>query len=267
MVIPSTWLHLKNPKKMTMKTRLTFIGLLLSGALSAQINIGNIQNTINNAVNTVGNTINLNGVSLTNDEIIKGLKEALSTGATNAVLKGGALDGFYKNALIKIPFPPDAIAVKNTLNNITVMRPKIAEFEKSLNRAAEEATKSAVTIFAEAIKGITIQDGLTILKGADNAATKYLESKTTASLIQKFTPIVRAAIAKVQVTKYWKPLATRYNRLPLITPVNPNLEKYVTDKAVEGVFKLIAQEESKIRKDPAARVTDLLKKVFGAAKP
>lgn len=250
-----------------MKIKLTLISLFIAGTLSAQINIGNIQNTINNAVNTVGNTINLNGVSLTNDEIIKGLKEALSTGATNAVLKGGALDGFYKNALIKIPFPPDAIAVKNALSRIAVMKPRIADFEKSLNRAAEEATKSAVPIFADAIKGITIQDGLEILKGADNAATKYLESKTTAGLIQKFTPIVRAAIAKVQVTKYWKPLASKYNRLPLVTPVNPNLEKYVTDKAILGVFKLIAAEESKIRKDPAARVSDLLKKVFGAAKP
>jgi hypothetical protein len=133
----------------------------------------------------------------------------------------------------------------------------------TLNRAAEEAAKSAAPIFLNAIKGITITDGFSILKGSDNAATQYLQGKTVEELKVKFNPIVKTAINKVQLTKYWAPIITSYNKIPMVQKQNPDLTAYVTDRAIQGLFKLIAEQELKIRKDPAARISELLKKVFG----
>jgi hypothetical protein len=140
---------------------------------------------------------------------------------------------------------------------------KIQEFEMSLNRAAEEAALKAAPIFVNAVTGMSVQDGFAILKGADTAATNYLRKSTYASLKEQFTPVVKEAIEKVKVTSYWLPLANAYNKLPLVKKQNPNLDEYVTDKAINGLMTLIADEEIKIRKDPAARVSELLKKVFG----
>jgi hypothetical protein len=114
-----------------------------------------------------------------------------------------------------------------------------------------------------AVKTMSITDGLSILRGGDNAATNFLKTKTTAELTTKFSPIVKNAINKVQLTKYWKPLINKYNMIPGVSKKNPDLDKYVTEKALEGLFKLLAQEEAKIRKDPMAQVTDLLRRVFG----
>lgn len=202
-------------------------------------------------------------VSLTNDEIVKGLKEALKTGVTNSVASSSKLDGFYKNAKIKILFPPEAKEMENTLRNLG-MGSTCDKFIQTLNRGAEQAAKSATPIFVDAITKLTIADGLKILKGSDNAATQYLKDNTTTQLKAKFLPIVKAALSKVGVTKYWNPMAKKYNKIPLVTKVNPDLNAYVTGKAIDGLFKLIADEESKIRKDPAARVSDILKKVFGS---
>jgi len=138
------------------------------------------------------------------------------------------------------------------------------KFIETLNRGAEEASKSATSIFLDAITKLTISDGMKILKGADNAATQYLKDNTTGQLKTAFLPIVKTALSKVEITKYWNPLATAYNKIPLVTPVNPDLNSYVTTKAIDGLFKLIAGEEYKIRKDPAARINDILKKVFGS---
>lgn len=145
-------------------------------------------------------------------------------------------------------------------------KPQVDKFVLTLNRAAEEATKEAAPIFVNAIMSMSIQDGMNILKGADNAATKYLEEKTTSQLYTNFKPKVGAAIQKVELTKHWEPLATKYNQLTMLTggeKVNPDLEDYVTKGAIKGLFTLIADEEGKIRKDPLARVNDILKKVFG----
>lgn len=199
---------------------------------------------------------------LTNAEVIKGLKEALSVGTKNSTAATAKVDGFYKNPLVFIPFPPEAEKVKNTVASLG-MQKQVDDFVMTLNRAAEEASKEAAPVFLEAIKGMSVTDGFKILKGADNAATVYLKDKTSANLAVKFAPIIKRAIDKVQVTKYWNPVITTYNKVPGVEKQNPNLEKYVTAKAMEGLFKLIAGEEKKIRKDPLARVTDLLKKVFG----
>lgn len=200
--------------------------------------------------------------SLTNAEVIRGLKEALTIGAKKAATSASKLNGFYGNPLIKIPFPPEANKVKNAAMKMG-MDAQVKKFVKTLNRAAEEAAKEAAPIFVDAIKGLTIQDGFNILNGPDDAATKYLKRKTTPRLKQKFRPVVKRAIDKVQVTKYWNPIATNYNRMPFVTKVNPDLDAYVTDRAIKGLFTLIAKEEKKIRKDPAARVTELLRRVFG----
>lgn len=201
--------------------------------------------------------------ALTNDEVIRGLKEALNVGTNNSTASTSKMDGFYKNPLIMIPFPPEAEKVKNTVINLG-MQKQVDEFVMTLNRAAEEASKEAAPVFFDAIKGMSISDGFSILKGADNAATEYLKNKTTSDLTVKFSPIIKRAIDKVQVTKYWSPVITTYNKIPGVEKQNPNLEQYVTIKALEGLFKLIAGEEKKIRTDPIARINDILKKVFGS---
>lgn len=200
---------------------------------------------------------------LTNDEVIRGLKEALNVGTNNSSSAASKVDGFYKNPLIMIPFPPEAEKVKNTVINLG-MQKQVDEFVMTMNRAAEEASKEAAPVFLNAISTMSIQDGFGILKGADNAATQYLQNKTSAELTAKFSPIVKNAIDKVEVTKYWNPIITTYNKIPTVEKQNPNLEQYITARALEGLFKLIAGEEKKIRTDPVARVTDLLKKVFGS---
>jgi len=216
--------------------------------------------SIQSVLNTVSN--NVNSGALTNDEIIKGLKEALKVGTNNSTASASKRDGFYKNTKIKIPWPADAATMETKLRQ-SGMGTQVDKVIETLNRGAEEATKSAGSIFLNAITQLTVSDGLNILKGADNAATTYLKNNTATQLKTSFKPIVHNALIKVELTKYWNPLATTYNKIPLVTKVNPDLDAYVTEKAIEGLFKLIADEEFKIRKDPAARISDILKKVFG----
>lgn len=223
------------------------------------INTGKAQ-TIKDIINTASGVFN--GNNLSNDEVIKGLREALTVGTNNGTAKASKTDGFFRNSLIKILMPPEAKNMETMLRKVGAGK-QVDAFVVQLNRAAEDASKSAAPIFLDAIKKITINDGLQILNGKDDAATQFLQRGTNAQLLAAFTPIVKTSLTKVQITKYWNPIATKYNKLPLAKKVNPNLENYVTGKAIEGLFKLIAQEEAKIRKDPMAQVSDLLKKVFG----
>jgi hypothetical protein len=202
------------------------------------------------------------GTSLTNEEVISGLKEALAVGTNNSSSKAGKVDGFYKNPRLFIPWPEEAVKMKEKLLMLG-FESQITQFEESLNRAAEEAANHAAPVFIDAIKAMTVNDGFTILRGSDTAATAYLRKTTYAPLKQEFLPVVKAAIEKVDVTKYWSPLVTTYNMIPGVKRQNPDLDDYVTGKAINGLMLLIADEEIKIRKDPMARVTDLLKKVFG----
>lgn len=197
---------------------------------------------------------------LTSEEIANGLKEALTVGANNGTKKLSALDGFFKDAAIKILMPAEAQKVEKRLRSLG-MGKLVDDAILSMNRAAEDASKSAAPIFLNAIKGITIQDGIGILKGGDFAATNYLKGKTTTPLTEAFRPVIEQSIAKVNVTKYWNAMFTAYNRFSA-EKVNPDLAAYVTEKALAGVYYQIGLEEQKIRKDPFARTTDLLKKVF-----
>ncbi len=214
-------------------------------------------NILNQVVNSV-----TGGGGLSNDQIIKGLKEALNVGTNNSTASASKLDGFYKNPKIKIPFPPQAKNMEKQLRGIG-MGKEVDKFTKTLNRAAEDAAKKAAPIFIDAITKMTINDGLQILNGGNDAATNYLKGASGAALKAAFLPVVKASLEKVQITKYWTPLTKTYNKLPLSNKVNTDLNDYVTQRATEGLFKLIADEELKIRTDPQARINDILKKVFG----
>ena len=204
--------------------------------------------------------------SLTNQEVISGLKEALERGIENSVNLTSITDGFLGNSNIRLPFPADAQKVKDKALEWG-LDAKVNEFETTLNRAAEEATKTALPIFKDAILSMSIQDGFSILKGGNGAATKFLRDNTSAQLIEAFKPKVDEAIAKVKLTNYWNPIITKYNTAMTLTngqKINPDLTDYVTNKAIDGLFFMVEQEENKIRLDPVARVSDLLKKVFGS---
>ena len=215
-----------------------------------------VLNDVNNSVNTASGP-----TPLTNLDVIKGLKEALSIGTNNSSTLTSKMDGFYKNPEIFIPFPAEAIKVKEKIEALG-MKSQVDKFVMTLNRSAETATKEAAPIFINAITSMSISDGFTILRGGENAATTYLKEKTTGQLRIKFKPVVKNAISKVEVTKYWNPVINTYNKIPFIDKQNPDLEDYVTIKAIDGLFLMIAKEEKKIRKDPLARVTDILKRVF-----
>lgn len=242
-----------------MKT-LKFLPAILLIFFFTSIKSQNINNLINTATTAVNNNTNTNPLS--NDDIVKGLKEALTVGTNNSTTTASKLDGFNKNTAIKILFPPEAKAMETKLRSIG-MGAQCDKFIETLNRGAEEASKSAAPIFINAVKTLSISDGLKILKGENNAATQFLKNGTTSQLKTAFTPSVKKALEKVNITKYWTPLVKAYNKIPTVKKVNPDLNAYVTDKAIEGLFKLIADEEYKIRKDPAAQISDILKKVFG----
>jgi hypothetical protein len=201
--------------------------------------------------------------SLTQGEIASGLKEALQVGARNATSKVSAVNGFFGNQAIKVLMPPEAVKVEKSLRAIG-MGAQVDKAILAMNRAAEDASTKAVPIFTNAITSMTIQDGMTILKGSNDAATQYLKGRTTTSLTSAFRPVIQASLDKVNATRYWKEIITVYNRLPTTRQkINPDLASYVTERALSGIFVYVADEEQKIRTNPAARVTDLLKKVFG----
>ncbi len=205
---------------------------------------------------------NTSGSSLSNDDIISGLKEALRVGTDSSTKKLSKLDGFFGDAAIKILMPEEAKKMEKTLRSFG-MGSLVDKAILSMNRAAEDAANGVGDIFWNAIKGMSITDGLKILRGGDFAATDYLKSNTTKVLTEKFRPVIEASLTKVDATKYWKDVFTAYNKFSS-SPVNTDLNAYVTERALGGLFYNIGLQEQKIRKDPAAQVTDILKKVFSS---
>ncbi|MGC1389650.1 MAG: DUF4197 domain-containing protein [Bacteroidales bacterium] len=199
---------------------------------------------------------------LTEKDAADGIKEALVNGTGVSVKLVSVPDGYWGNPEIKIPFPAEAKEMESKMRAIG-MGKKVDEFNESMNRAAEKAASEAKPIFINAIKGMTVRDAINIVKGADNAATMYLKNNTSPELVAKFQPIIKTSLDNVNATKYWSDLITIYNKIPLVKKLNPNLPQYVTQKAIDGLFIMIAKEELKIRKDPMARTSELLKKVFG----
>ena len=244
-----------------MKNKLMTLAVVMTVFFASCDELTSIAET---ATSAVGGGVETAAPALTNDEVIAGLKEALTVGINKGSSLASATDGFFKNPKIMLPFPPDAQKVKDKAIDLGLQN-KVDQFELTLNRAAEEATKEASPIFIQAIKDMSIGDGFTILKGEDNAATNYLRDKTTSKLVSAFSPKVKAAIDKVQLTKYWTPLTKAYNTANILTggsDVDTDLNAFVTERAIKGLFLLVEKEEKNIRKDPLARVTDILKKVF-----
>lgn len=198
--------------------------------------------------------------NLSNADVVQGLKEALTVGADSATYHLGLLNGFYKDDMIRILMPPEAQKVEKTLRDVG-FGSVVDKAVLSMNRSAEDASKYVGNIFLDAIKQMTIQDAFGILRGGEFAATDYLKQKTTAQLTLAFTPIVSKSLEYTDATKYWKDVFSIYNRFSK-TPVNTDLTAYVTQKTLDGLFYHIGLEEQKIRTNPAARITDILKKVF-----
>jgi len=198
---------------------------------------------------------------LTTDQVAAGLKEALVNGAGTSVSQASKSNGFFGNPSIKIPFPPEVQKVEDKLRAIG-LGGEVDKFVKTLNQGAEKAASEAKPILVNAITGMTIQDAWGILKGGDNSATDYLKSKTTNDLTAKFQPIISRALSSTNATKYYSDLVNTYNKIPFVDDVNPDLESYATDRALDGLFKLVADQEKEIRQDPVARTTELLKRVF-----
>ncbi|MEO6404953.1 MAG: DUF4197 domain-containing protein [Ferruginibacter sp.] len=199
--------------------------------------------------------------NLSSDEIVSGLKEALRVATDSSTKVLNKANGFFGNEAIKILMPDEAKKAEKTLRNLG-MGSLVDKAILSMNRAAEDAAGGVANIFWTSIKQMTVKDGLQILRGGDFAATEYLKTTTTGELTEKMRPVIETSLNKVNATSYWKDVFTNYNRFSS-DKVNPDLAAYVTGKALAGLFHNISLEEQKIRKDPAAQVTDILKKVFG----
>ena len=199
-------------------------------------------------------------------DIASGLREALTTGIDKQVSKLTQKDGFFKNELVRIGLPEDLRKVDKALRKIGLSS-LADEGLKALNRAAENAVNEATPVFISAVKDIKFDDAKTILLGNNSAATEYLTTKTETALYQKFNPVIKQSFSKVGADKIWANLINKYNTAMTLTggeKINPDLEEYITERAIDGLFIMVEKEENKIRLDPMARVSDLLSKVFGS---
>lgn len=230
--------------------KLIFLAFLTTTMANAQLKDLVKQITPKN-ISTVSNAIDISG----------GLKEALNKGITKQVTKLTAVDGFYKNELVKIVMPAELQKVDKTLRQMGLGN-LADEGVKSLNRAAEDAVKEATPIFVESIRNMSFTDAKTILMGNETAATTYLKGSTSTALYSKFSPVVQQSIGKVGADKVWASIISKYNTLPFVSKVNPDITDYVTNKAMDGVYTMIAVEEKNIRGSLVSRTSDLLKKVF-----
>ncbi len=194
-------------------------------------------------------------------DIAAGLKEALNNGISKQVSKLTATDGFYKNEAVKILLPAELQKVDKTLRSMGMS--KLADDGlRVLNRAAEEGVKEATPIFVEAVKNMSFKDAKTILMGNENAATTYLQNETTTALYGKFSPVIQSSLSNVGADTVWATILTKYNAIPLVKKVNPDLKDYVTKETLKGVFKMVAVEEKAIRTNLKERNTEVLKNVF-----
>ncbi len=199
---------------------------------------------------------------LTNDEVIRGLTEALEVGAVRAADTASERGGFLDNPDLFIIFPPEARRVERTLRDIG-MGALVDDFLQNLNRAAEDAASSAAPVFRSAISQMTIQDGFEILRGPEDAATEYLRRTTSDELRALFAPVISQALEDELATRYWSDITETYNQIPFVQPVDTDLTSYTTTRALDGLFTLLAEEERQIRRDPVKRTTDILRRVFG----
>jgi len=205
------------------------------------------------------------GVGISNTEAAAGTKEALGQGITKSVLQLNNTDGFFRNELYKVLLPPEARKIENTLRDLG-FNSLVDKAILQINRGAEDAAGYAKPIFVEAIKNMTLSDAIGLIRNGDTSATHFFRDKTTAKLLEAFRPVIAASLQKVDATKYYGDMVTKYNNFPTtFKRLNPDLTSYVTQKATDALFNLIAKEEINIRTNFAARTTDILRKVFGGA--
>ncbi len=236
-----------------MKKLLTFSIILLSISISSC-------DVINQAVGAAGV-----GTGISNAEAGAGIKEALAQGLAKSVLQLNTTDGFFKDAFYKVLLPPDAKKIENTLRSLG-FNSMVDKAILQINRGAEDAAGFAKPIFVDAIKSMTLSDAIGLIRNGDTSATHFFREKTTAKLMAAFSPVIKNSLDKVDATKYYGDLVTKYNNFPTtFKKVNPDLTSYVTERATNALFDLIAKEEVNIRTNFVARTTDLLRKVFGGA--
>jgi hypothetical protein len=205
------------------------------------------------------------GTGISNAEAGNGIKEALAQGIAKSVLQLNTTDGFFKDAIYKVLLPPDAKKIENTLRSLGFNN-MVDKAILQINRGAEDAAGYAKPIFVDAIKSMTLSDAIGLVRNGDTSATHFFRDKTTDKLIAAFAPVIKSSLDKTEATKYYSEMVTKYNNLPItFKKVNPDLTGYVTERATNALFNLIAKEEVNIRTNLAARTSDLLKKVFGGA--
>jgi len=199
---------------------------------------------------------------LDENTIISGLKEAISVGTNNAVSSVSKIDGYFKNPSIKIPIPEKIEKVADGLRKFGYQK-LVDDFIISMNRSAEKAALKATPIFIDAIKEMTFEDAKKILNGSETAATSYFKEKTNDKIYDVFKPVIASSMDETGATRAYKNITGKFASLPFVKPEFLEIDRYVTNKALEGLFFVIGQEEKKIRNDPAARISELLIKVFG----
>ena len=205
------------------------------------------------------------GVGISNTEAAAGIKEALGQGITKSVLQLNNTDGFFRDELYKVLLPPEARKIENTLRDLG-FNSLVDKAILQINRGAEDAAGYAKPIFVEAIKNMTLSDAIGLIRNGDTSATHFFREKTTLKLLEAFRPVIAASLQKVDATKYYGDMVSKYNNFPTtFKKLNPDLTKYVTQKATDALFNLIAKEEINIRTNFAARTTDILRRVFGGA--
>ena len=213
-------------------------------------------------VNAELNSKSKNGNIFSQKDAANALKETLGRGVEKGVEVLSIKDGFFKNQAVKIPFPPEAKIIFDKLKKMGFQK-ELNKVVLSINRAAEDAIISAKPIFISAIKNMTINDAINIVKGSETDGTDYLYDNTNVELIVAFKPNIKSSLKRVDATKHWKSIMKAYNKIPFVKKINPDLELYVTQKTIVGLFHILSEEEKEIRKNPQKRTTDILKKVFG----
>ncbi|MEX2593518.1 MAG: DUF4197 domain-containing protein [Anditalea sp.] len=203
------------------------------------------------------------GAALTNEDVANGLKDALAKGVSTGAESASRQDGFFKNELIRIALPEEFRKVEATMRQLG-LGSEVDKVLLAINRGAENAASQAKPIFINAIRQLSIQDAFSILKGQPDAATEYLQKNTTGQLTTLFRPEIQEALDQVGATRYYSDLVKTYNAIPTTKKINPDLNAYVTEKALEGLFKLIAEEEKNIRENPLERTTAIMRRVFAA---
>ncbi len=216
---------------------------------------------VNKAAKKAESKLKGDGIGLSQEEVGKGLKEALNVGVGKAVDFLSAEDGYLKS-IYKIPIPPEAQKVFKKVKVVPGFEDAEDKMVVLLNRAAEDAAKKAKPIFVGAIRQMTFKDAMNILMGEQDAATRYLEKTTSKPLFNEFMPVIQNSLDEVNARSYWKSVVKAYNKIPLVKKVDPELDRYVTNKALDGMFGLIEKKEEDIRQNQSSRSSNLLKKVF-----